>query len=338
MFIRLFSRFFAPDPDPAGGGGGAGGGTPAAPADGGTPAAPAAPSAGGLMADALKPAAPAPIKPDDARTFLTDWVNNPDDLKGMPDDKLLALHGKVTTALDKAKSAGKLDKRPDWLPEQFWDDAKKEIKHESMAKSWTDFRQKISGGTAAPKTPDEYKLELPEGVTVADDKLVGEFRKAAHSAGLSQDAFNKVVNEVVKSGVLDIQPVDTAAELAKLGPQGQAMVNINTAWGKQLVESGVWDQQDFAEMVILGSTAEGIRAFNKLREYYGGEKIPMGDGTGASMPSIDAWYAKHGEKDASGRLKMETDPVFRKQVEDEGKLLFGTEPARTSPTGAGMPR
>lgn len=293
------------------------------------------------MAEALKPAAPAPVKPEDARTFLADWVNNPDDLKTMADDGVLALHGKVRGALDKAMSAGKLDKKPDWLPEQFWDAEKKEIKAESMSKSWTDFRAQASKGQGqAPKTPDEYQLNLPEGMKVADDdKLVGEFRKAAHEVGLSNESFNKVVAAVMKSGVMDIQPVDTAAELAKLGPQGQAMVNTVTAWGKQLMESGVWDQQDFNEMVVLGSTAEGIRAINKLREYYGGEKIPMGDGTGSNLPSIEAWYAKHAEIDkASGKPRMQVDPVFRKAVEDEGKILFGTDAARSSIPGVGMPR
>ncbi len=319
---------------PATPGGGAAPAAPAAPAA----ATPAAPTPGGLMAEALKPAAPAPVKPEDARTFLADWVNNPDDLKGMADDGVLALHGKVRGALDKAMSAGKLDKRPDWLPEQFWDDAKKEIKSEAMSKSWADFRTQASAKAGqAPKAPADYKLDLPEGLKVADDdKLVGEFRKAAHAAGLSNESFNKVITDVMKSGVLDVQPVDTAAELTKLGPQGKAMVAAVTTWGKQMVESGVWDQNDFNELVVLGSTAEGMRAINKLREYYGGEKIPVNSGTGSTMPDINAWYAKHSEKDASGRLKMETDPVFRKQVEDEGVLLFGNDPARSSIAGAGV--
>jgi len=341
MFIRLFSRFFN---ETAGAEGGAGAGAGGAGA-GNQQQQQQSQSAGGLMADALKQQQqqqqPAAVKPEDARTFLADYVHNADDLKTMADDGVLALHGKVRTALDKALAAGRLDKRPDWLPEQFWDADKKEIKAEAMSKSWADFRTQASTKAGqAPKTPAEYQLNLPDGMRVADDdKLVGEFRKAAHEAGLSNDAFNKVVTAVMKSGVLDVQPVDTAAELAKLGPQGQAMVNINTQWGKQLVESGVWTQEDFNEMVVLGSTAEGIRAFNKLREYYGGEKIPMGDGTGSNMPSVNAWYAKHGEIDqASGRLRMEVDPVFRKQVEDEGKLLFGTDPARSSIAGAGVPR
>jgi hypothetical protein len=235
--------------------------------------------------------------------------------------------------------------RPDFLPEQFWDAEKGEARVESLAKSWADTRAALKNkGGEAPKTPEEYQFRAPEGVTVdKDDPGLKFFRAAAHKAGISNEAFNIAAGEFLKqaheSGLLEpIKPVDAAAEMKKLGEAGDAMVRAVTAWGLQMKENGIWTDEDFAEVVILGSTADGIRALNKLREYYGGDRIPVNTGQQGAALDVQTYYAKMGETDKNGELKVISDPQFRAEMEAEAKRIFGTNPAHSSIPGAGLQR
>lgn len=235
--------------------------------------------------------------------------------------------------------------RPEFLPEQFWDAEKGEARLESLAKSWADTRAALkTKGGEAPKTAEEYQFQAPEGLTIdKDDPGLKFFRQAAHKAGISQEAFNTVAGEFLKeaqaSGLLEpVKPIDAKAEMAKLGEAGDAMVRAVTAWGMQMKENGIWTDDDFAEVVILGSTAEGIRALNKLREYYGGEKIPTNTGTPARSLDVDTYYAKMGEVDKNGELRIISDPQFKAEMDAEAKRIFGTAPAHSSIPGAGLQR
>jgi hypothetical protein len=292
------------------------------------------------------PPAPEPVKPEDARTYLTGYGHDAAALKTLADDKVIALHTAVTGHIKtQSETAAKAEfekrTRPEHIPEQFWDAEKREIRHDAMAKAWSDTRTALQNKAGqAPKTPDEYTFTPPEGVTLdADDKLLGEFKKVAHAAGLSNEAFGKIAGEMMKSGVLQPAAIDVVAEKAKLGPQADAIIAANTKWGQNMVEAGVWTQEDFNELMILGSTAEGIRALNKMREYYGGERIPTGGESPNHAQSVAEWYAKRNALDPqTGKLRIETDPAYRKQTDEEAVAIFGTGPARSSIPGAGMPR
>lgn len=341
MFIRLFSMLFAPEGD------GTTGGT------GGGDAGKGGQGAGGLMADHLKGGqgggTPEPVKPEDARKYLADFVHDPDGLKTMDDAKVVEYHGRVTANIKKHNDAlqkTEFEKRtrPAHIPEQFWDAEKREIKLEAFSKSWGDFRAQAQGKAGqAPKTPADYQLTLPEGVTIdKDDKVVAKFREVAHAAGLSNDAFNKIAGDIIASGVLQPEAVDSAAEMAKLGPQAGAMVAAVTKWGENMRDAGIWTEEDFNEVVILGSSAEGIRALNKLREYYGGEKIPTGGESKNTAQSAADWYAKHNAPDPTDktgkRLRIHVDAAYYKEVMEEAKQIFGEGGARSSMPGMGLPR
>jgi hypothetical protein len=94
--------------------------------------------------------------------------------------------------------------RPEWLPENYWDAEKNEIKAPDLTATLSDY-QKFKADEAAriaatPKTADGYKAELPkefklpEGY-ILDDKnpLVGALREAALESGLPQEVFSKVL-------------------------------------------------------------------------------------------------------------------------------------------------
>lgn len=193
--------------------------------------------------------------------------------------------------------------RPDWLPEQFWDQGKGEPKIESLAKSWGDMRTKVARGEhKPPETPDGYALPkiegIPETVGGADDPLWGAVRTAAHEAGVTQQQLEKLATPYLKhladtmkaQGVKPAQTpeqqqaalrAELQAELGKLGPDGATVVREVRDWLAGLETRGLISAEEHQALKMSG-TASGVRAMAKLRELAGERPIPvtaLDDGT-----------------------------------------------------------
>lgn len=264
MRIRFPLPYFAPD------GGAAGGGAPAAGADSSAGASGADTAAGG-GADSLAGA------------------GNDDD-----DDSLFsAVNDKPTT------DANGKPVKPDWLADQFWNAEKGEADLAGLAKSQRDLRAMISRGEhKPPAAADGYQVPTVEGVEDPlalmggkDDPLWGEVRTAAHANGVSQAQMAAILAPVLAAAAKKTAeggggaPADPAAiaaeraeakraELAKLGPNGEAVVRQTGEWLAGLVNRGIFTKEEAKGLRGI-STAEGVRALAKLREMAGGQAIPL---------------------------------------------------------------
>lgn len=186
--------------------------------------------------------------------------------------------------------------RPDWLPEQFWDAEKAAPRNDQLAKSWRDMRAMVSRGEhKPPETADAYELPrvegLPDGLIGGDkDPLWPEVRTAAHAAGVTQKQLAAiaapflaaVAAQAKAAGVAPSDPEAEAqaardagrAELAKLGPNGHAMVRNVGGWISGLESRGVMTASEVRALKSV-STAEGVRALGKLAEMLGEKPIPV---------------------------------------------------------------
>lgn len=164
--------------------------------------------------------------------------------------------------------------RPDWLPEQFWDTGKNEIKGGDFRKSFDELStfkaaEDVRKNTL-PKTADEYKVELPkefkvpEGLEFAFDEkdpLLGRAREIAHQRGLGQDAFTEILGLYAGARVGEAQQLKAArdAEVGKLGPTASARIDAVTTWMKGMVgEDGA---KALSQMLV---TAGHVQAFESL--------------------------------------------------------------------------
>jgi hypothetical protein len=230
-------------------------------------------------------------------------------------------------------------KRPEDVPENFWDPKTGAVNYKAWAKSTKDTRTELESlktSKGAPGKALDYKFEIPETLTgklKADDPAIALFQTLAHEAGLSQEQFGKISGKLMEKIQAGIPPgISIADETKKLGEHADLIMTTVLNWGEKLVKDGIWSPSDFQEITIMGSTAEGILALNKLRTHYTGESpIPTTGSSVSGLPSAEELYAKVADP------RYQNDKGFREQTEREFQAVFGTEPASSSKPGMGVP-
>lgn len=199
--IRSGFVYMAPEGDGGAGGGAPGGGAPA-PAGGGAPG-------GGAPVPAFKDAG-------SARTFLTEYVHDPEVLKSVPDDKVVPWAGHVKSRVDQFGNQ---------FPEKWRNlvagDNAEHLKTlerfqspKALYDSYAALRAKMSSGelkavtpypekgddaakaawrkdNGIPEKPTEYKFELGGGKALpdADKPVIEALQKHAHEANMRPEQF-----------------------------------------------------------------------------------------------------------------------------------------------------
>ena len=219
--------------------------------------------------------------------------------------------------LDAPEDDGPLE-RPDWWPENFWKKDDSEPDLEAIAKSWTDLRKQISQGKH--KAPADGNYDLSSfGSTPDDDPVKSHVITWAKDYGVSQAALDSLVGKVVEMGFNNQQNISMSVEQEKkaLGPNADARINGMVKWASSLVNKGVWGKDDFEEFKVMGGTAKGIAALEKLRSAYEG-RVPTQSAPLDGAPSKEELYAMVGDP------KYNTDPAYRKKVERMFQASFGS--------------
>ena len=216
---------------------------------------------------------------------------------------------------EELKAAGELEdddeplERPEWWPENFWKEDGSEPDLEGIAKSWMDLRKQISQGKH--KAPKDGKYDTSAfGETPEDDPVRQHVVGWAKENGISQAALDSLVSEVVgmNQNAVENYQVNLAEEKKQLGPNADARINGMVKWASGLVQKGVWSKDDFEEFKIMGGTARGISALEKIRSSYEG-RIPLETAPVEGAPTKEELYAMVGDE------KYNTDPVYRAKVE-----------------------
>ena len=199
--------------------------------------------------------------------------------------------------------------RPEYWPENSWKAEESIPDLEGIAKSWKDLRKQISQGTH--KAPKDGKYDTSAfGETPDDDPVRQHVVSWAKENGISQAGLDSLVSEVVgmNQNAAQAYQVNLADEKKQLGPNADARINGMVKWASGLVQKGVWGKDDFEEFKVMGGTAKGIAALEKIRSSYEG-RIPTESAPVDGAPSKDELYQMVGDP------KYQTDPVFRAKVE-----------------------
>lgn len=208
--------------------------------------------------------------------------------------------------------------RPDWYPEKFWGDDGPDI--ENLAKSYYELQKKFSQGKH--KAPDDYDVSMFADHNIPDDDtLFNEYKNWAKENGISQNAFETLASKFIEMSGSNVQQAEASykEEYEKLGPNADLTIKSMTDWGQSLVRKGVWSEADFDEFKIMGGTAQGLRALQKVRSYYGDKPVPVDIGPVDGLPSKEELTAM------VGKPEYNNDPAFRAKVEKYFDQVYGTQ-------------
>lgn len=260
-----------------------------------------------------------------------------DDGKGGDDDKKGDDDGK-------GDDGDKKGTKPDYIADNFWDADKGEVKLEELAKSQKDLRQKITkGDDKAPANAEDYKLEIPDDLKQTearalidgqDDPLVRWFRALAVEEKFSEATAAKLYSGFLRvAGDLMPAPIDPKVVVKNLGENGLGILKDTKVFSDNLLKLGVLNELEHGAMMSWFQDETDIRAFQKMREFYGEKAPPMA----ATIPSGTQSRAELRAKLATVTEKAEKgDPTAQAEydkLQAEYTKTYGEEPAGTSLPG-----
>ena len=238
--------------------------------------------------------------------------------------------------------------RPDWLPEQFHDKDNGEVKVEAMAKAFGDLRRKMSmGDQKAPKTPEDYKIEIPDELKEAyelsiegeDDPVVAWFRDRAHAHNMPQAVFDDLFQGYIQLARAQMGEVPSPdEEAARLGngnkDKGVKIVQGQVTFIQGLHDKKILSDDELEEAKLLLDTAVGVSLMAKIRQWYGEDSIPIDLVTQASSgddgASLREEQAKIEQDYSDGKISQEEYNRKMGNLEKRYEKVYGTDPAGTS--------
>ena len=209
--------------------------------------------------------------------------------------------------------------KPDWYPDKFWNE-EEGPDLENLVKSYNELQKKFSQGKH--KAPEKYDDTVFKDAGIGDDdELFSTYRDWAKENGISQSAFEDLATKFISMSQLEAEQgqVSFEEEYKKLGNNADATIKSMTDWAQGLVRKGVWSEADFEEFKIMGGTAQGIRALQKVRSYYGDKAIPVDVGPIDGAPSKEELMAM------VGKPEYNSDPAYRAKVEKMFEQVYGSQ-------------
>lgn len=206
--------------------------------------------------------------------------------------------------------------RPEFVPENFWDATKGEVKGNEFKTHLDTITARIAADDSRkltlPQKPEDYKLELPQDFKLPagaewewDDKdpLLTEARKTAQELGIDQAGFSKLLALHVGTELGQSHRVKEAhdAEIAKLGATGSVRIDTVRTWAKAMVGDDMAKALD--GMLV---TAKHVEAFEKLMQKFtsqGSANFSQQHREQSNSKFDEAEYEKSGPFGSTARTK-----------------------------------
>jgi len=198
-----------------------------------------------------------------------------------------------------------------------------------MGESHSQLEKRMGAGEAPPKTPEEYKVTVPDewkDAFPADSETMAAFRKDAHAQGLSQKQFDFFIGkyieqapQLIKGGAqLSFEAADT-----ELRGEWKTDAEYNTQTGHAFKAWKAYaDPKDAGKMDEVGNNPAVVRLLARIGKEMGeGGSIPntaetiSADEINTLMSSQAASDPKHADHKAT-RAKI--DAYYQKK--------YGTQP------------
>jgi hypothetical protein len=255
-----------------------------------------------------------------------------------------ALAAKDKNIVDKP---GQQQKRPDWLKnDKFWDAEKGQVNTELMNRNLTELETKFSKGQhKAPEKPEGYKMQVSEDVAktlfggdvskAAEDPAIKKLNNFMHKYSMPQEAYDEFMGLYAEhiGPAQQALVIDVKAEKAKLGKNADAVIENQFQFLETLYKAKAIGDAEVDEARILMETAAGVKFLQAIREHYGENPIPVDNlNQDKGMPTKDELAAMLNDP------KYESDPAYKKKVDNLYEKMYGNGPAMSSLQAHAMTR
>ncbi len=192
--------------------------------------------------------------------------------------------------------------KPEGLDDSFWDEENKSLKQDDLIKAYQteqkkalDLRKALSqkGSFKPPKEANEYNYEESlEEVLPEDGEASQMLKQTALESGLTKDQFNSFVSKLIpnlqEKGLLTFNGPELSeeeqeaqdaeyreAEIAKLGKDGQRVLQGVVNWGQGMVNKGVLSKDELPVFQNMATDAQSLVVLNKIASLTGEPSIPV---------------------------------------------------------------
>lgn len=156
-----------------------------------------------------------------------------------------------------------------------------------QAESYTQLQQRLGKGGAAPATPEDYKPEIPAGLsaeTLAADPLYKSFLKGAHAKGMTNEHVGYVLNEFAQRQAMAAPSPDKAVTALREVWTTEADFNTNARHAFKAISEFGKDLSD-AERKEIDSNPTMLRVLARIGSNLAEDTAPIMAGT----PAAQTW-------------------------------------------------
>lgn len=216
------------------------------------------------------------------------------------------------------------DDRPEWLQDKYMTEGKSVADATNeQAKAYSELSSKFGSFTGAPES---YEVSISEelkeaGVEIsADDPMVEQAMAFAKESNMSQEGFNNMIELYSMQQVAE-QKADQehiAEQMKTLGNNAEARVNNIGLWSDKNL-----DPELSAGLKSMATTAEGVKALEKLITMTGNSAVDVDAAQNNSGASAEEVTAMQFEKDEHGNRRINTDKEFKARYEKLRDQVYG---------------
>lgn len=201
--------------------------------------------------------------------------------------------------------------RPEWLEPQYKSVADK-------ARAHTELKKKLVAGEG--KAPDNYDFaDYKEKLDTANPHLQ-KFMETARQNHLSQDTFKEMIGTLYEYEQSKLPNID--AEIAKLGPNANAIIETNRRWAANHLSQEACDT-----LGNIGNTAEAIKLMDEIRQVsLSMTSQPPGSssaGEGFVQLTQADWEAELAVPTNASRYL--NDAKYRQEMQNKLKIILGED-------------
>ena len=208
-------------------------------------------------------------------------------------------------------------KKPDEVPEQFWDENKSAVDIDALTKSYNNLREKMSQGKHKPPKDGKYNTDFIKKIDednfdeITKDEMTQDFFDIAKEENMSQEVVERLFNFYMKQqGVLEKEiEYKRSDEIKKLGRNADGIIQNMDNWLNAFHKSNTITTEEREAIANASTNAMFISALNKIRKSYGEKTIP-------SLTVVEG--NKIGMDDVKEMMKDERygkDPEYTQKVE-----------------------